>query len=256
MKIVVTGANGFLGTELKKYLDFIPLTREDFDITDEQKTREVLEKINPDITVHLAAIVSVIDAEKDKKKAFSVNVLGTRNVAKYSKHIVYLSSDYVFDGEKGMYKESDPCLSRTFIGMSKFYGECLSSLAKRTTIIRTSFKPRPFKHDQAPIDMYTSADYIDVIAPMIARAIKQAERLPEILHIGTEKKTVYELAKQSKPDIKGILLKDIPYQLPRDCSLDSSLYKSLFPETRDDYPIVCFDGSDGLNAAYEYTSKL
>lgn len=230
MKIVMTGANGFLGTELQKYIDCIPLDIDDVDITDEKKTKEIFEKLQPDVTVHLAAIVSVVDAERDRNRTVKVNIEGTRIVASCSSHIIYMSSDYVFDGERGMYKEEDIPNPRTFIGITKWMGEFNSFYAPRVTIIRTSFKPEPFKHNQAPSDMFTSADYISVIAPMIAKAVKNAYILPKILHIGTERKSVYDLAIRTKPDIKKISLKDIPYSLPKDCSLDTFRWDKLFQD--------------------------
>src|SRR3990167_7048861 len=182
-KIIVTGAEGLLGTELKRYLDFIPLTFKNCDVTDYDQVGKIFTKINPDITLHLAAISTVIEAAKNPKEAYRVNVEGTENVALWSKHLIYISTDYVFDGKKGNYRENDIPFPQTILGITKLLGEERTRWADKYTIIRTSFKEIPFKHNQAPFDMYTSADYVPIIAYHIAQAIKNADKLPKILHI-------------------------------------------------------------------------
>ena len=222
--ILVTGAKGLLATNLANYLDFVGIDRE-YDIRDAKIIEKVFKRIKPDLVVHLAAIVDATDSNKDLM--WGTNVLGTQNVALNSPHLIYISTDYVFDGKKGNYKENDLINPQSYYAESKAKGEIETHWAKKYTIIRTSFKPIPFKHDQAPDNMFTSADYVPIIAYNIALAIKNYKKLPPFLHIGTERKSVYDLAIRTKPNVKRIKLKDIKANLPRDCSLNTDLWKSL-----------------------------
>ncbi|HAR37138.1 MAG TPA: hypothetical protein DCS09_00315 [Porphyromonadaceae bacterium] len=226
MKIAITGADGLLGTNLKPYLDFIPLTQKDFDVTNYKEVKEVMTRIKPDIVVHLAAISTALQAEADRSYAMKVNVEGTKNMVELSKKFVFLSTDYVFDGRKGMYKEDDKPNPQTFIGITKYLAEEEVKHHPNTTIIRTSFKEVPYRHDQVPGEMYSSADYVPIIAYLVSKAI-QFPRLPPILHVATERKWLVDLARKTKPNIKIISLRDVVIPIPRDCSLDVSLFTSL-----------------------------
>lgn len=104
----------------------------------------------------------------------------------------------------------------------------MAKLAPRWLIVRTLFKPRPYKHAVAPVDQWTTGDYVDVIAPMIARAVKlfAAGELDGVIHVGTEKKTTYELARRTRA-VRPARLSDFPVRLPRDTSLDTTKWRSL-----------------------------
>lgn len=225
-KIAVTGATGLLGRELSRYLDFIPVTHQMVDITNKEQVEKVFNEINPDVIVHLAAISKATTAELDKDVAYKTNVVGTANVASVAKHLIYMSTDYVFDGNKGMYTEDDKPNPQTYIGLTKYLGEKEARKAKRYTIIRTSFKEIPYPHSVVPGNMFSSADYIPIIAYKLAQAIKHYDKLPNTLHIGTERKRLYDLARKTK-DVGMISRSDVNIPLPYDCSLDTSLYDSL-----------------------------
>ena len=95
-------------------------------------------------------------------------------------------------------------------------------------IIRTSFKPRPFEHPKAAQDMWTSADYVDVIAKELALAITHYRLLPSVIHIATERKSVFALAKLTNPKAEPIKRADIKsVTLPKDTSLDISVWREL-----------------------------
>ncbi len=123
-KILVTGSNGMLGKDLVDFLksyefDLYGLNRKrDYnlakdksilcDLVDFEKLNEVLNTIDPDIIIHCAAIVDVDLCEKDKKLSNKINVESTKQLALYKPEItkfIYISSDSVFCGQKGNYKE-------------------------------------------------------------------------------------------------------------------------------------------------------
>jgi len=113
MKVLVTGANGQLGTDLCKVLrdfELIPLAHKDIEISDMGSVKQAFAKHRPDIIINTAAYVRVDDCEDERDKAFSVNALGARNVAVVAQEIgarlVHISTDYVFGGEHESTSES------------------------------------------------------------------------------------------------------------------------------------------------------
>jgi dTDP-4-dehydrorhamnose reductase len=149
-KIVITGANGQLGKQFAEDLNVLDyqvyaLSREDMDITDFSKVDITLSKIRPNIIVHCAAYTKVDLAEARRDKAFLVNALGARNVAvaaeKISAKLVYISTDYVFDGTKSTgYDEFDTPAPINVYGTSKYAGEnFVGSFHSRYFIVRTSW---------------------------------------------------------------------------------------------------------------------
>lgn len=140
-----------LGTELVKQVRrvegyrVIPSVIKDLDITDMVSVRDNLQELRPDVIIHTAAYTQVDSAEKDPLSARMVNAEGTKNLAFFCRElgieIMYISSDYVFDGKKGSgYVESDvPCPINTY-GRSKLLGEeYVQALLDRYKIIRTSW---------------------------------------------------------------------------------------------------------------------
>ena len=145
MKIVVIGADGQLGTDLRKNeTTLIPLTISDIDITNYAQTLEVLSKIAPDTIINTAAYNKVDEAEDKPEDAIRVNTLGARNLAvssaKLKAALVHISTDYVFSGTKTTpYVETDIPDPQTAYGISKLAGEqMVKYLNPKHFIIRTS----------------------------------------------------------------------------------------------------------------------
>lgn len=150
MKILVTGANGMLGQDLCPILEdagaFVIETDVDtFDITDEKIVEKVLTDIHPDMVVHCAAYTNVDKAEEDLKTAELINVTGTENIAetcaKLGITLVYISTDYVFDGEsEEPYTTEDMPNPVNNYGATKYEGEeVVRSLCEKYYVVRTSW---------------------------------------------------------------------------------------------------------------------
>ncbi len=131
-KLLVTGANGQLGTEFCRQLAGIykvcEMTRKDADITDLKHISKVINRHKPDYVIHTAAFTDVDGCELDGIKAMAVNAIGAKNVAlaarKIGAKIIYFSTDYVFDGAKtSAYVESDLANPISEYGRSKYAGE-------------------------------------------------------------------------------------------------------------------------------------
>ena len=150
MKVLVTGADGQLGTDICAVLrnyEVIPVTHKDIEITNIDSVQEVCKKYHPDIIINTAAYVRVDDCETEVQKAFMINALGIRNVAVISQNIgaklVHISTDYVFGGEAGRdsvpYTEFDLPVPLNIYGKSKLAGEdFVRRFHQRYFIIRTS----------------------------------------------------------------------------------------------------------------------
>ena len=149
-KILITGANGQLGKELVELLsarefDVYGCSRDDMDITNSEQVQEVINKINPEVILHCAAHTKVDVAESEPEKAYSINAYGTRNVAvaaeKVGAKLVYVSTDYVFDGSgTEPYLEFSPTSPLGIYGKSKLAGEeFVKHLHSKFFIVRTSW---------------------------------------------------------------------------------------------------------------------
>jgi len=156
-RLLVIGAKGMLGRDLTGILsssfskdEVIGWDIEEMDIQKEDESVTKIEKLRPEIVIHIAAYTDVDGCELNREKAFAVNAEGTRHVAlaasKCHAKMVYLSTDYVFDGDKSEpYLESDSPHPLNVYGHSKLKGEqYVQELVKDFLIIRTQWLYGPF----------------------------------------------------------------------------------------------------------------
>jgi dTDP-4-dehydrorhamnose reductase len=150
-RLLITGANGMLGSHLVENLkregfgeSVFPFSKEELDITDGDSLKKVLYEIKPDVVVNCAAFTDVDACEDEYKKAFKVNGLGPRLLARFSNELnfklVHISTDYIFDGKKKEpYKEDDIPNPVNLYGRSKLEGEKGVQNSKNYLIIRTAW---------------------------------------------------------------------------------------------------------------------
>lgn len=150
-KILITGANGQLGSELRNLLDERGVAYDAFDskgldITDKQAVNTKFDALQPAVVYHCAAYTAVDNAEDEGKQVnWQVNEDGTRNVAEAAKRIgaklVYISTDYVFDGTNSdEYQVDDPTNPKNEYGKAKLAGErAVKEATDDYYIIRTSW---------------------------------------------------------------------------------------------------------------------
>src|SRR5437899_2336375 len=147
MRILLTGANGQLGYELQRALsgeDLILADQPDYELTD-PKLGDKIASTRSNLVIHTAGYTDVDGCERDPEIAFAVNAQGTRRVAegaaKANARLIYISTDYVFDGKKTEpYTERDPVNPLNVYGRSKLAGEEEAVKGcRRTLVMRTSW---------------------------------------------------------------------------------------------------------------------
>ncbi len=195
---------------------------------------EFLETFKPDVVLHLAAYTDVAKAEQQKELCWKVNVEGTRNVARaanaFGARMVHVSSDYVFDGERGNYLESDTPNPSNYYSLTKVVAEEAARVAQNVLIVRTSFKESVWRYPMAFMNQFTSADFVDVIA---SEFLVLLEHLPAIqlsnglLHLATERKSIYDLALRRNSGIQSGSRLEAKVHIPPDVSLNVSQWLAL-----------------------------
>lgn len=223
MKIVLFGGSGTLGKELKKIDPFlISPTHGQVDITDINAVLQFIEQEKPDIVINSAAIIDNRVLEYNPEQAISTNIIGAANTAnaciRLGIRLVYISTDYVYHGDRGNYLETDDILPFNFYAWTKLGGESSAVGVKNHLIIRTSFGKSEFAYPQAFIDKWSSKDYADVIAPLIYDAA--ISPLTGVLNIGTERKTLFSHARERNDKVKPVKLADTNFFTPYDTSLN------------------------------------
>ncbi|MBX7198831.1 MAG: dTDP-4-dehydrorhamnose reductase [Rhodospirillaceae bacterium] len=146
--ILVTGVNGQVGWELARRgaaQSVRGFTHAELDIADAGKVDDAVESLRPKVVINAAAYTAVDKAEGEREKAFLVNELGPRNLARACAArdvpLIHISTDYVFDGAKpAPYVETDPVAPLGVYGASKLAGErAVLEAGAKAVILRTAW---------------------------------------------------------------------------------------------------------------------
>ena len=229
---IFTGGAGLLGTEFQRLRpDLHYPSEDDFNITRLEQMRAYVAQYPCERIVHAAAFTSPPLIDKDPETAIDVNIIGTCNVVKLCREIdarlVYICTDYVFDGSKGNYKEEDPVSPVNKYAWSKLGGECAVRLYDKSLIIRTTFGPNEFPYEKAFVDQWTSRESVSKIAGMISQLL-DANTLG-VVHVGGARKTVMEFARGLDPakSIGELSINDVSFSVPVDTSLNCDRFRSI-----------------------------
>lgn len=184
MEILITGANGQLGTELRHLLDeqglnYTGTDAKELDITDAQMVDAYFTQHQPKLVYHCAAYTAVDAAEEGPGKTIDekVNVTGTENIAKAAAKVgavlVYISTDYVFDGTKNdFYQVEDRPNPKNEYGRTKYLGEqAVQKYADKYYIIRTSWVFGQYGHNfiYTMLKLAETHDQLTVVADQYGR---------------------------------------------------------------------------------------
>jgi dTDP-4-dehydrorhamnose reductase len=231
-QIIFTGGGGLLGSEFRKILPDIKYPSSgEFDITNYEQIKEYVKSNGFELLIHAAAFTSPPLIDKSPLKALEVNIVGTSNVVKlcmeFDARLIYMSTDYVFKGDKGNYKETDPVYPVNKYAWSKLGGECAVRMYDKSLIVRTTFGPNVFPYEKAFIDQWTSRENVSVIAKKISALIDKD--VTGVIHVGGRRKTVFEYAKSldESRDIGELSVNDVAFDVPTDTSLNCGRYDEL-----------------------------
>ncbi|ADV65444.1 dTDP-4-dehydrorhamnose reductase [Desulfurococcus mucosus] len=274
MRILVTGGTGLLGLWVtkvflergyevyashheRKPVGLDGVTWEQMNLEDFKSVADTVKRVKPDAIIHTAAFTDVDGCEEKKELAYRVNYLATRIIAETARelnaYLVYISTDYVFDGERGMYREFDAPAPVNYYGLTKLLGEvAVNTLAPRSLIVRVSglygFSPtgkrnfglvaleKLMNNEQVDAfhDQYLSPTYVRPLAERIADMVKR--EVVGVIHVAGERASRYEFASKlaealgvprdlvKKTSIKNAGLRA---RRPRDSSLDTGRAASM-----------------------------
>lgn len=216
MRIYLTGADGMLGTALITALAVDERTANwpvhgvsivDFDIADADAVRSSTDEFVPDVVIHTAAHTIVDACEADPKLALRVNIEGTHNIVRaclrHEAKLVYISSDYVFDGSvppTGGYREMDTPNPLSIYGLTKLAGEQIVAILPDHLTIRTSWLfggqdehtdnvlalvQRALRGERSELihDQFSCPTYTDDVARAIVHLLTRPGPLPPTVHV-------------------------------------------------------------------------
>jgi dTDP-4-dehydrorhamnose reductase len=275
MQVLVIGGSGLVGANIVDAVSTsddevcatynrskTPQTDIQLDKTDTERVQTIISDIDPDVVIDTAAFHAVDDCEHERTRAWSVNAMGTRNVAtatdEVGAHFIFLSSDYVFPGQpsEAPYRESDPVLPINYYARTKYAGEQAAQIAETATVLRPSVIYGKASEnfvtwalgeleDSNTIDIVDDQVSSPTYAPDLARACIEVARrdLPGLYHAaGSEQMSRYDFTR-TLADVFGYekeLVSPISTaefgqeaQRPADSSLDSTrLYDDIDYEFR------------------------
>jgi len=257
MKILIFGASGQLGLELSNILkgDLIKVYNSNeikdgykLDLTNFSMVEDFILKKKPDIIINAAAITDVDKCETEKDIAYKVNAEVVKHIVRVARvieaYFIQISTDYVFDGQKGLYKEEDLPNPINYYGLTKLLGDTYALSYDDSLVIRTS---GIFRNKGFPIYVYKTLKenkevnafkgyYSPISARKLAEAINEIiqYRKTGIINIAGERISRYELALKIKEkfNLDGIIkevdnVKSWIAKRPFDSSLDISKAKKL-----------------------------
>ena len=210
-KIVVTGGSGRFGEILKKYKTnhrlFFP-TKNQLDILNIVKIKKYLKKTKPDILIHLAGLSRPMKIhDTNIQKSINLNIVGTANITNICSQnkikLIYFSTNYVYPGHSGGYKENDPLLPVNNYAWSKLGGEASVKLYKNSLILRVSMTEKPFVHKKAFSNVKTNFMYHDEVIPIIFKLLDKTGTI----NLGGKSQSIFDFASKNNKNVKKIFLK-------------------------------------------------
>lgn len=232
--IVVVGKSGQLACELKKlHRDFIFLGRDDINLFDQEALNNTLSNLSPTAIINAAAYTAVDKAETESESAYALNAEAVKLLASYCKenhcHLVHISTDYVFQGDKGSpYLESDSLSPLGVYGVSKAQGEkyLQEILGSDGCILRTSWVYSSFGNNfvKTMLKLMASKEQLSIVgdqigSPTWARSLAEAtvfaaqNEVKGVFHwtdLGVASWYDFAIAIQELAVEKGLLTDSIP----------------------------------------------
>ena len=234
--ILVTGGAGRFATNIKKYSEELGYSV----FAPDKKQMNIINfwdcekyfyanQFDFDYVIHAAGLSSPMRRhEENPTESIQKNIIGTANVAlhceRFSKKIIYVSTNYVYPGMVGDYDEQSELKPFNNYGWSKLGGECAVHHYKDSLILRICMNARPFPHDKAFTDVISSHMFNDEAAKITLKLLDEVG----IINIGGEAQSVYDFAVQEKPDVKKSSVDEVDdVTVNPNCSMNIDKMKSL-----------------------------
>ena len=234
-KIVITGGTSRFALSLKKvktsHKIFYPVKKK-LNILNLNSIKNYIRKIKPDYFIHMAGLSRPMSIhDYDITKSIDLNIIGTANVVKacslFKIKIIYFSTNYVYPGTDGNYKETDPVLPFNNYAWSKLGGECSVLLYKNSLILRLCMTEFPFVHKEAFAESINSFLYHRDVARIVFKVLDKHG----ILNIGGASQSVYKFAKKNNLNVKKIFLKNrTDVKMPKNSSVNINKLKKILKD--------------------------
>jgi dTDP-4-dehydrorhamnose reductase len=218
MNCLVLG-DGLLGSEIinQTKWSFISRKNNSIDAKDFKDWSNLLNEF--DTIINCIAFTKTY--ENNKKDNWNLNIVFVNELIDYcnqnNKKLVHISTDYVYAGSVPNATEEDvPIPVNTWYGYSKLVGDAIVQLRSNDYLIcRLSHKPNPFPYETAWSDIHTNCDSVDIISNLVINLIEK--KCIGVYNVGTEVKSIYDIAKKSNKNIKSI---NKPAWVPNDISMN------------------------------------
>jgi dTDP-4-dehydrorhamnose reductase len=210
-KIVVTGGSGRFGSILQKKYKSDKLlypSKEQLNILSTESVEKYLKKTNPKILIHLAGLSRPMKIHDNNiSKSIDLNIIGSANIVKVCSKLriklIYFSTNYIYQGKKGNYKETDPLLPVNNYAWSKLGGESSVQMYKNSLILRVCMTEEPFIHKKAFSNIKTNFIFHTEVANILFKILN----LKGILNIGGKIQSPFSFGKKYNKNLKKILAK-------------------------------------------------
>ena len=228
MKVIVLG-KGKLGGEIVKQTGWDYLCRAEHEITIDNFDEWKNKMDEYDVVVN--CIANTDTYSEDKEKHWKANYELITFLAEYcddnNKKLVHISTDYLYQNSVDDAKEDDePMFEHTWYMFTKLLAdEYLKVHSKNYLICRLSHKPYPFPYDSAWGDVIANVDYTPVISRLVIKLIKNGAE--GLYNVGTERKTIYELAQRTNKNVKKIVS---PPHVPKNISMNVSKMENFLKQ--------------------------
>ena len=191
--------------------------------------KKYLKKTKPDYLIHSAALSRPMEIhEKNIEESITTNIIGTSNIVRACSlmkiKLIYFSTNYVYQGKKGNYKESDPVFPINKYALSKLGGECAVQMYENSLILRICMTEKPFVHKKAFNDVETNFMYHYDFAKNLLKLIDHKG----IINVGGPKKIIFDFAKKTNKKVIPISSKKaLGKQFPKKQTMNLNKYLSI-----------------------------
>jgi len=235
-KIIISGGDGSFAKALidnNKDYELYPLSRNEMNVTNMNDIVDNIQRISPDIFIHAAALTRPMKTHNEfPELSIRSNIIGTGNVTlacmEMGIKLIYISTDYVYPGNAGNYKESDSLFPVNNYAWSKLGGECAVRMYPNSLILRMGMCETPYPHEGAIVNAKKSMITSQDSAKLVFRLLDQIG----IINVGGESICIYDFVKKLNPKIKKIYLENIDgVDMAKDCSMNCDKLKDCLNDT-------------------------